>query len=430
LNEVELAWCIAQVTGLLLQQVDLTPWREGSLLTPWLAECAAARACGTLSANRLATAEHMAAIDEATAIALTHPEKSVQRAAADGLGSVASAASIQLAACELMIMHSRLCRNVDLRHRGPQCMAFENIQTWQDQCSAMHEEILTGTRLLRGRFVKGEPPDLRRLTLFYPRGQEDEQSLCPILATLLQHNSTTAAAVFERARNWLAIQFIDDGDHGSHRRKFAADAWRDQNGSSSRGDPVNTGAVSGLVAIRVLGMTPTKVRQFYAPIFRSSRICQLRGKAGTFLKDLCIKLEAQDPAAFWAAWEVCVVAAAELGSELNNKEHWLRLKVSPQSAQDTFRALVSAVFLNHMYFRVNQSWRPLDGQVDRFTNAFHDFNVFGLNDYIAFLDTIGGSLLPDALRGVSDCVRKLIKLTGKSFLTPADQSRLMGLLAK
>jgi len=52
LNEDELAWCIAQVTGTLRQQADLTQWQDGAILTAWQGECAAARACGNLSATR------------------------------------------------------------------------------------------------------------------------------------------------------------------------------------------------------------------------------------------------------------------------------------------------------------------------------------------------------------------------------------------
>jgi hypothetical protein len=372
----------------------------------------------------------MTTIDEATAIALTHPEKKVRSAAADGLGHVPSDSSIQLSACELLILHSRLCRNVDLRHRGPQRLAYEHIQTWQDRCSAMHSEILTESRQLRERFVKRAEPDLRRLALFYPRGQEEEQNQAPILAVLLHHKSTTAASIFGRVRNWLAVQFIDDGGRRPEQRKFAADSWRDQNGRASRGDPVNIGEVSRLLARRVLAMPPTEVQLFYAPIFRSSRICHLRTKAGTFLKDLCLMLDAGDSTAFWVAWEECVLAAAELGNHLNNKEHWLGFKIPPQAATEAFSALVSAVFLNHMYFKTDQHWPPLDGQTDRFIRAFHAFHVFALNEYIAFLSTVGGALLPGAWRGISDCVRKLVQHTGKSLLTMSAQIQLLRLLGK
>ena len=430
LNEDELAWCIAQVTGTMRQQADLTQWQDGAILTAWQGECAAAHACGNLSATRPARAGQMTVIDDATAIALTHPEKKVRLAAADGIGHVPSDSSIQLSACELLILHSRVCRSVDLRHRGPQRLAYEHIQTWQDRCSAMHSEILAETRRLRERFVKGDGPDLRRLALFYPRGQEEEQNQAPILAALLHHKSTTAAAIFGRVRNWLAVQFIDDGGRRPEHRKFASDSWRDQNGRASRGDPVNIGEVSRLLARRVLAMPPTEVQLFYAPIFRSSRICHLRTKAGTFLKDLCLMLDTGDSTAFWIAWEECARAAADLGNQLNNREHWLGLKIPPQAATEAFGALVSAIFLNHMYFRQDQHWPPLDGQSNRFIRAFRAFNAFGLNDYIAFLDTVGGSLLPGAWRGVSDCVRKLIQHTGKTFLTTNDHAHLLRLIAK
>ena len=430
LNEDELAWCIAQVTGTLRQQADLTQWKDGNLLTAWQGECAAAHACGNLCATRPAKAGQMTVIDEATAIALTHPEKKVRFAAAEGLGHVPSDTSIQLSACELLILYSRLCRNVDLRHRGPQRLAHEHIQTWQDRCSAMHSEILTESRQLRERFVKGVEPDLRRLALLYPRGQEEEQSLPSILAALLNHKSTTATAIFSRVRNWLAIQYIDDGDHWHEQRKFAADSWRDQNGRASRCDPVNTGEVGRLMAQRVLAMPSMEVQSFYAPLFRSGRICHLRAKAGEFVKDLCVIHNAGDSTAFWIAWESFALAAAELGNHLHNKEHWLRLKILPQAVTETFGALVSAVFLNQMYFKTDQRWAPLDGQTDRFDRAFRAFHVFALNEYIAFLSTVGGALLPGAWRGISDCVRRLVRHTGKPLLTSNAQIQLLRLLAK
>ena len=430
LTDDELDWCITQMTGMLRQQSEQTSWQGGSVLTGWQGECAAARVCGILSATRPARIVNMAAVDEATAIALSHPEKEVRLAAAEGIGHSSSDSIIQLSACELLISYSRHCREADLRHRGPLRLAHEEVNTWQDLSTSIHEEILTGARSLREKFVKGAQPDLRRLELFYPRGQEEEQSLPHILAALLHHKSKTAAAVFERARNWLVIQLIDQSDHGFGRRKYASDSWRDQYGSHSRSDCVNAGEVGRLLASRVLAMPPAEVRRFYEPVFRPRCICHLRDKAGTFLKDICLMLEDQDPAAFWAAWEVCLVTAAELGSELNNKEQWHKLGVSPQAASETFSALVSATFLNDMYFKPDQQWRPLDGETGRFTNAFIGFHVYAVDNFITFLDTVGGALLPGALRDVSNCLKKLVQLTGKTFLRADTQTRLMRLIAK
>ena len=352
LAEDELEWCIAQVTGILLQQADLTEWQLGSMMTAWQAEAAAARACGVFAASQQAKPAQTAAINEATAIALSHPEKGVRIAAAEGLGSAPSDSGIQLAACELLIMHSRCCRNIDLRHRGPQRLPYEHIQTWQDRCSAMHSEILAETRRLRERFVRGEAPDLRRLALFYPRGHEEEHNLPVLLAAVLHHRSPTAAAVFVRVRNWLSVQLIDEAHRWHGRRKFAADAWRDHHGSLSRGDPVNTGEVGRLIARRALAMAPADVRRFYGPILRSNRICHLRSKAGEFLKNLCLMLDAEGgPNAFWAAWEEYVRAAVEVGSQIQNEEHWRALRVPPKASAEAFGALLSAVFLNDMYFR-------------------------------------------------------------------------------
>ena len=431
LTEDELEWCIAQVTGILLQQADLTEWQPGSMLTAWQAEAAAARACGVLAAGRQAKPAQLAAIDEATAIALSHPEKGVRIAAAEGLDRALSDSGIQLVACELLILHSRCCRSVDLRHRGPQRLPYQHIQTWQDRWTAMHSETLDETQRLRERFVRGEAPDLRRLALFYPRGHEEEHNLPVLLAALLHHRSTTAAAVFVRVRNWLSVQLIDEAHHWHGRRKFAADAWRDDHGNLSRGDPVNTGEVGRLIARRALAMAPTDVRRFYGPILRSNRICHLRSKAGEFLKNLCLMLDAEgDPKAFWAVWEEYVRAAVEVGSQVQNEEHWRALKIPPEAPAEALGALLSAVFLNHMYFRVGQQWPHLDGQAERFTAAFRAFHAFALNDYISFLGTIGGSLMPGAWRGLSDCVRDLIQRCGKSFLTRTSHVHLLRLIAQ
>jgi len=430
LGEEELAWCITHVTGTLNQQADLTQWQPGTFLSAWQGERAAARACGTLSATRPAKVGQMSVIDEATAIALTHSEKEVRFAAADGMGHGLSDSSIQLRACELLILHPRVCRSVDLRHRGPNCLAFEQIQTWSDRCSAIHSEILTETRRLRERFVKGVEPDLHRLALFYPRGQEEEQNLPSITAVLLCQKSTTAAAIFNRVRNWLAIQFIDDGNHWHEHRKFAADSWRDQNGSAYRGDPMNTGEVSRLLAQRVLAAPPTDVQLFYDPLFHSGRICHLRAKAGEFLKELCIIHNAGDSTAFWIAWERFALAAVEVGSHLNDSEHWRGLKVPPEAAIEAFRALLSAIFLNGMYFKTEEQWLPLNNQTDRFVKAFRTFHVFALDQYIIFLGTVGGTLLPGAWSEISGCVRILIKHSGKSLLSMTAQIQLLRLLAK
>ena len=431
LNRDELEWCMAQVTRILAQQSDLTQWQPGSMLTSWQAECGAACACGVLSATRPAKVGQMTAIDEATAIALTHPEKRVRFAAAEGLGRVASASTIQLSACELLISHARVCRGVDLRHRGPQRLACAHIQNWQDRRSEMHLEILAETRRLRARFVKGADPDLRRLALLYPRGEEEDEAVPAIVAALLRHGSATALAALARVRNWLAIQFIDNSARRHRHRRFAADTWRDHYGSSSRGDPVNISEAGHLLARRVLSMTPAEAREFYAPIFRPGRLCHLRGEAGVFLKHLCLALDAGGHrAVFWAAWEGCALAAVELGRRLNDREHWLRLKTSPEAAAQAFRALVSALFLNRMNFRPDEHWPPLDGELDRFSNAFRTFHAVALDAYVAFLDTVGGALLPAAWRGVSDCLCGLIKRTGRSFLTADSDARLLRLLAR
>jgi hypothetical protein len=73
-------------------------------------------------------------VSNADRISLTHPERRVRVAAFVGVGHAPSDSPLQLAACELLIRHSRLIRAVDLRHRGPQRVAYEHINTWEDRC--------------------------------------------------------------------------------------------------------------------------------------------------------------------------------------------------------------------------------------------------------------------------------------------------------
>lgn len=429
LDHEERGWCVAQVTGLVLSQADLTEWCSGSRLTVWQAESAAARACGTLAAS-LPNDGQTDEIIRAAAIALTHPERRVRVAAAVGLGHAPSDSSIQLSACELLIRHSRFIRAVDLRHRGPQRLAYEHINTWEDRCSVMHSEILTETLQLRERFVRGEAPDLRRLALFYPRGHEEVQNLPAVVAALVHHTSTTAAALVRRVRNWLAIQFADENHHQPYgSRKFGMDKWRNQYGGMSRRDHVNTGEVSRLVARRVLAMPAQEVKAFWVPILKPSRISHLRGKAGEFLKDLCITLDAGgDTEAFWVSWEEHAHAAVAIGQHFGEPEYWRELKVTEKAADQAFGALVSAVFLNKMYFKIGQRWQPLDCQLDRFNRAFHVFRGFALNDYISFLGTVGSGLLPGAFVAISKCVRDLQESFGDSLLTRTSQTHLLHLL--
>jgi len=430
LNERELQWCIARVTNTLSQQADLTIWQHGPVLTAWQAECGAARACGILSATRPSRVLEMNAVDEVTAIALSHPEKRVRFAAAEGLGRARSDSSIQLCACELLILHGRLCRNVDLRHRGPQRLPYEQIKTWEDRCSQMHSEVLAGTLRLREKFIKRESPNLRQIALFYPRGHEEQENLSSMLAALLNHESMTAGAIFSRVRDWFAIQVVDESDHGPG-RKFARDSWRDYGAHFSQADAVSVGEVGRMIARRALKMAPKEVRAFYAPIFVPGKIAHLREKAGEFLKDLSIMLDAEDDStAFWAAWEICAGAAATLGSQLNNEEFWHKLKVSPDVAFQSFGALVSAIFLNGMYMRADQDWPPLHGQFHRFKGAFQAFRWFALNEYIEFISTVGGELLPDEWPSISECVSHLNQRIGKSLLRSSSHAHLLRLLAK
>jgi hypothetical protein len=430
LDPDEWGWCVVQVTGVLLEHAELTEWRSGSLLTTWQAECAAARTCGVL-ATMPSNGTQANQISRAVAIALTHPEKRVRVAAAAGLGQSASDSPIHLMACELLIQHSRYCRTVDLRHRGPQRLAYEHITTWQDRCAEMHKEILIETQRLRERFIAQQLPNVRRLELFYPRAHEEEQNLPGLLLLLLRHRSVTATALVNRIRNWLAIQLIDESHQRCGRRRFAADKWRDHYGSFSRTDPVNTGDVGRIIARRVLAGTPEEACEFYRSILTDDRIAHLGSKAGEFLQDLCITLDEEGQAdVFWAVWEKFAGAAVGLGTHLNDKEYWRQRKTSASIAGDAFDALLAALFLNRMYFKPDQAWRPLDGQLGRFSEAFAVFKPFALNKYISFFNTVGGGSLPSAFVEVDACVRTLLEQTKKSFLTRSSENYLLRLIKR
>ena len=426
----EREWCVAQITRPLLAQAELTVWRSGSFLTTWQAECAAARVCGMILATSAAS-EPIGNLAAAFAIALTHPEKRVRVAAADGLGNSTSDSLTPLCACELLIQHSRYCRIVDLRHRGPKRLPYESIHTWEERCSVMHDEVLTETQRLRERFVMQQEPNTRHLERFYPRGHEEEQNL-PALALLLLHNkSEVAAKLLSRMREWLAIQLIAQSHDQFRRRQYAADKWRDHYGSISRNDAVNTGDVGRVLSRRILASTIEEAVEFYRTLLVDNRIAHLGSEAGELLKDLCLMLDQEGQVrVFWVVWEKFAGAAVGVGTHLHDDEYWKQKKLSSNVASNAFDALLAALFLNQMYFGQDQHWAPLDGQLDRFRHAFDVFKVFALNKYVAFLNTVGGGLLPAAFVQVSDCVQTLFEQTGKTFLTRSSETRLLRLLKK
>jgi len=432
LCDEERSWCVAQVTRVLLNQAHLTEWRLGTMLTGWEAEAAAARACGSLCASAHDGPEQIA-IRRATAIALTHPEERVRSAAAEALGRIPTDSSLNLSACELIIRHARFSREVDLRHRGPKRLPYEQIRSWESRCSEIHSEILEKTRTLRERFTSLEPPDLRKLALFYPRGSEEELHLPTLIEIILNHKSPTVTALFGRVRNWLSIQFVDESYHGSLDRKFAADSWRSQDGSLSRSNPVNTGKVARLFARRVLTLPPKDALNIFGPLFARARIAHLRGMAGEFLKDLCIALDDHGKGnclAFWKVWEGFVVSAADLGAHFNDTEYWQVRRVSKSAANRAFGALVAAVFLNGMHFQSDQKWPPCEEELHRFETAFDAFQVFAVNAYIAFIGTVGGGLLPAAWLPIFKCVRLANERLGDSLLNSASRRHLLRLLGE
>jgi hypothetical protein len=74
-----------------------------------------------------------------------------------------------------------------------------------------------------------------------------------------------------------------------------------------------------------------------------------------------------------------------------------------------------------MHFGQDQHWAPLDGQPDRLRHAFDVFKVFALNKYVAFLNTVGGGLLPTAFVQVNSIGSpRLDKATAISIGFPHD----------
>lgn len=426
----EREWCLAQVIRPLLAQGGLTIWRSGSFLTTWQAECAAARVCGMILATSAAS-DANSDVAAAVAVALTHPEKRVRAAVAEGMGRSGSDSGLQLRACEVLIRHSRYCRTVDLRHRGPKRLPYENITTWQERCSVMHNEVLEETKRLRERFMSQREPDVHRLEHFYPRGHEEEENLSAIALLLLNNKSEVAARLWSRLRDWLMIQLIAESHDQYRRRQYAADKWRNHYGNNSRNDPVNTGDVGRVLSRRILASTIEEAVEFYRPLLVHNRIARLGSKAGELLKDLCLMLDQEGQAdVFWAVWEKFAGAAVNIGTHLNDDQHWKEKNLLSNVAGNAFDAILAALFLNRMYFGQDQEWTPLAGQLDRFRHAFDVFKAFALNKYIAFLNTVGGGLMPAAFIQVSDCVKTLFDQTGKTFLTGSSELRLLRLLKK
>ena len=161
----------------------------------------------------------------------------------------------------------------------------------------------------------------------------------------------------------------------------------------------------------------------------NNRIAHLGNKAGELLKDLCLMLDEEGkPEVFWAIWEKFAGAAIGVGTHLNDGEYWRQRKLSKSIASDAFYALLATLFLNDMYFRPDQHWSALDGELERFSEAFGIFKPFALNKYIGFLNTVGGGLLPAAFVEISKCVRTLVGQTGKSFLTRSSEIHLLRLI--
>lgn len=194
---------------------------------------------------------------------------------------------------------------------------------------------------------------------------------------------------------------------------------------------MNTGEVGRILSRRILSNTPERAVEFYRPLLTNYRIAVLGSKAGEPLKDLCLMLDQEgNPDVFWAVWEKFAGAAVAIGSHLNDEDFWKQRKLKSGVAPAAFDSLLASVFLNRMYFGQDHDWAPIPGQLDRFRQAFRIFNAFALNKYVAFLDTVGGALLPDPFVEVSSCVANLIEKVGKSLLTHSSELRLVRLLKK
>lgn len=387
-----------------------------------------AQAVGRLAGNVHSSPVASELCKRALAIALTHPEPTIVAGAAKGLGfhGASELAGLQYAAVELVFKHARMRRMVDFKYRGPGCDAE---LTWDNRRQAMHADIQQMTDELRARFIAGEPADLKRLVLFYPRGYEENEVLGSMVAILHRQQTETAQAVASRALKWLSLQWSSKEPH--FRRLFGQDKWRSHDVSGPM--PTTLGEVSDGVARHILNQPPAEaVRLVKRHLDENLQGARLGDRAGELLKDLCLELDATGSSdTFWAVWEEYRDFAFYLGSRLQNEKLMKAAKISNERWIASFSHFVSAIFLNNMYMRPDQEWAPLSGREHLFSDAFSRVGAYGINQYVGFLNTIGSKLLPDAWEPLAACLRKIEDLNlARGFLTSKSRGNLLRLIQR
>lgn len=186
-----------------------------------------------------------------------------------------------------------------------------------------------------------------------------------------------------------------------------------------------------MIAAHILQQSPTDAVDFVMKnLFTNLRVARLKQNAGKLLKGMCLQLDSSgNSETFWAVWQKYRDITQYIGFRLNDDVFWEEQRISKECASKSFSNLLSSVFLNGMYWTVGQEWTPLNGEEERFTEAFSIFGIFAFHRFIEFLGTVGGGLLPSSWVPLSDCLKSFQKLSFSSnFLDSKSTQILLRLL--
>ncbi|MGJ8656079.1 MAG: hypothetical protein ACSHX6_06490 [Akkermansiaceae bacterium] len=384
-HDKQKTWSIDLCLATLLRNSEITSHSQQHFLKQWKAESAVARAFATLlSIEDPICDKRKHNILSALSIALTLPEKPVQFAAAFAIGSSENE-QLKTTSAALMILSARIIRNTELSFRGPlsQDSKYEN---WQDTLSAMHREILSETVNLRNQFIQQDSMDTRFLSLYYPRGHEEEERLCAVMAAVSSGESTIHRKLSSRIFKWAFIQTIAGESRSLNNRKYGMDEWRNSNGAI-RHSYVTIKDVKQQLAKHILNLSISEAQKFLTDNFFKYQIVHLGNQAGSLLKDLCVQLDMTGKTeVFWAIWKQHISAAIAIWDDLSTSKS--------KKATSALYSIVESIFLNDMHFKKNQEWEAINNHLHNFSKAFNCFNLVGLSPFIRFLYTVGGDLLP------------------------------------
>jgi len=418
-DDKQKTWSIDLCLAALTRNAEVTSHSQQHFLKQWKAESAAARAFATLLSIEDPTCDKRKSdILSALSIGLTLPEKSVQFAAASAIGSSENE-QLKTTSAALMILSARIIRNTELSFRGPlsQNSKYEN---WQDTLSAMHQEILSETVNLRNQFIQQDSLDTRFLSLYYPRGHEEEERLCAVIAAISSGESAIHRKLSARIFKWTLIQTIAGESRSLNSRKYGMDKWRNQYGSI-RHSYVTIGEVKRQLAKHILNLSSSEAQKFLADNFFKYQIEYLGSQAGSLLKDLCLQLDMTGKTeVFWEIWEQHIFAAIAIWDDLSTSKS--------KKATSALYSIVESIFLNDMHFKKNQEWEAINSHLQNFSNAFKCFNLIGLSPFIRFLYTVGARLLPTELSNLARAIALGRKKIGLHFLSGNIQQMLLSLM--